>query len=168
MSTRSTERARWVIFLAYPRLARPIVDALRQYLREKRLHPWSAPHDVPLGTDYADATVKIMSSVACMVLLVCRETARSAVVRREVEYAVTHNIPIIPFKLDTARPKGWLELHLQTMQWLAANPKAPEDSFPPLLAAIRAQLKRRSHGSGRRSPPRMRRAGIGAPARHAA
>ena len=95
---------------------------------------WIAPRDILPGSNWASSILKAIADSRAMVLVFSTHANDSPHVRREVERAVHHGIPIAPIRVEDVMPKDDMEFFLSASHWMDAL-------TPPLdrhLAAPRA------------------------------
>ena len=68
-----------------------------------------------------------------MVLIFSAEANTSPQILREVERAVSRNIPIVPFKIDLTMPSGSFEYFLMVPHWLDASTPPLHPHMAPLV-----------------------------------
>lgn len=77
-----------------------------------------ASRDLTAGMEYAAQLVERLDEAKAVVLLLSRDSNDSPHVLREVEYAVSHKIPIIVYPLEEVVLSKSLQYFLMTHQWL--------------------------------------------------
>jgi hypothetical protein len=75
-----------------------------------------------------------------MVLVFSRNANESVQIKREVERAVHHGIPIIPLRIEDILPTGTLEFSISTAHWLDAFTPPMERHLNYLASTIQAIL----------------------------
>ena len=69
--------------------------------------------DIMPSDDWAEAILKAITSSKLMVLIFSHNTTQSPHVRREIERAVHHGVPIAPLRVEDVLPDGALEYFLR-------------------------------------------------------
>src|SRR5260221_2238702 len=82
-----------------------------------------------------------------MMLIFSSKANRSNQVKREVELAVHHGIPIIPFRIEDVPPNRALEYFISAPHWLDALTPPLEQHLKHLASTIRMLLSRTEAGS---------------------
>ena len=100
----------------------------------RRIEAWGypcflAPRDIPSGKEYAEALVEGIDESSLMVLLMSKRANESPHVLREVERAVSHNIPILVYKIEEVELSKSMEYFLMTHQWIDATVTADVDAI---------------------------------------
>ena len=101
---------------------------------------WVAPRNIMPGHDWADAILKAITSSKLMVLIFSRHTAQSPHVRREIERAVHHGVPIAPLRVEDVLPDGALEYFLSAQHWADLFPGPVQDHVRDVLGRIQELL----------------------------
>jgi hypothetical protein len=98
---------------------------------------WIAPRDIAPGESYSRAILDGLEEAPAMVLVFSAATNASPHVIRELESAVSHDIPIVPVRLEPVEPSRDLRYFIGTAQWLDTGGVAAEQWEPPLVRAVR-------------------------------
>lgn len=88
-------------------------------LEENRIACFIAPRDIRPGREYAEEIISGIDRSSAMVLLMSGAANSSPHVLREVERAVSKNIPILVYKLEEVVLSKSLEYFLMTHQWVS-------------------------------------------------
>ena len=108
------------VFISYSSENRMAADVLCRALEDAGLKCWTAPRDVAPGSEYAAQLVSAIASARLFVLLLSSAANRSPHVRREVERAVSLDVPILNVRIEDVVPSESLEYFLASTQWLDA------------------------------------------------
>ena len=108
------------VFISYSHKDKATADAICSRLEKDGVRCWYAPRDVIPGTEWASAIIEAIGSARAMVLVFSDYSNVSSQVTREVSSAVNAGIPLIPFRLTDAEPRGSLQYFLSTVHWLDA------------------------------------------------
>lgn len=81
-----------------------------------------APRDIRTGYEYAEQIMEGIERSDVMLLILSKEANTSPHVLREVERAVSKNIPIIVYKLEEVELSKSMEYFLMSHQWVSAQP----------------------------------------------
>jgi TIR domain len=113
------------VFLSYATADRFVATAVCAGVEETGAHCWMAPRDILPGRDWAEAIVEAITAATAMVLIFSSSSNASGQVLREVERAVSKQIPLVPFRIENITPTNAMEYFLGASQWL--------DAFDPPL-----------------------------------
>lgn len=110
------------------------------YLEAGRIECWIAPRDVGLGEDYAEAIIQAIQRATVMLLVLSSGANQSRHVKNEIERAVSKGKTILPVRIERVLPKGALELHVATCQWIDAFVPPQETALYRLADSIRTLI----------------------------
>lgn len=82
--------------------------------------------DLIAGKEYAGQLIDNITASKAVVLLLSKASNESPHVLREVEYAVSKNIPIIVYTLEEVKLSKSMEYYLMTHQWIPATANRDE------------------------------------------
>ena len=141
------------VFICYASEDKPTADAVCAILEENRVRCWIAPRDVLPAEDYGEAIVHSISASRLVVFVFSAHANASPHVRRELEGAVSHGIPILPFRIEDAIPSDSLQYYLGGIHWLDALTPPLEAHLQHLAGTVRVLLDRNEQApSGNRAP----------------
>jgi flagellar basal body-associated protein FliL len=135
------------VFISYAIADKVTADAACAALEAEGIRCWIAPRDVLPGMDYAEAIIEAIEKARGMLLIFSSNANRSNQVKREVERAVHHGIPIIPFRIEDVPPNRALEYFISAPHWLDALTPPLEQHLKHLASTIRMLLSRSEVGS---------------------
>jgi hypothetical protein len=141
------------VFICYASEDKPTADAVCAILEENRVRCWIAPRDVLPAEDYGQAIVHSISASRLVVFVFSAHANASPHVKRELEGAVSHGIPILPFRIEDAIPSDSLQYYLGGIHWLDALTPPLEAHLQHLAGTVRVLLDRNEEApSGNRAP----------------
>ncbi|MCQ2522940.1 MAG: toll/interleukin-1 receptor domain-containing protein [Lachnospiraceae bacterium] len=114
-----------------------------------------ASRDITPGAEYASQLVEQLSGAKCLVLLLSVAANESPHVLREIEYCVSHRIPIIVYPLEEVKLSKSLEYFLMTHQWLSMDSNKDErliESLERLFCAENKASGENSNDTNAKSP----------------
>ena len=132
------------VFISYAIADKLTADAACAALESAGIRCWIAPRDVLPGMDYAEAIIEAIEKCRGMLLIFSSNANRSNQVKREVERAVHHGIPIIPFRIEDVPPARALEYYISSPHWLDALTPPLEQHLKQLTSTIQILLDRAS------------------------
>ena len=132
------------VFISYAIADKLTADAACAYLESNGIRCWIAPRDVLPGMDYAESIIEAIEKVRAMVLIFSSNANHSNQVKREVERAVHHGIPIIPFRIEDVPPARALEYYISSPHWLDALTPPLDQHLKQLASTIQILLDRAS------------------------
>lgn len=125
------------VFMCHASQDRAIAQTLVDGLERRGIGCWIAPRDVMPGADYAQAIVNGISGARALVLVFSRHSNESPHVSREVERAVSHDLHVVPYRVENVTPSGPLEYFISNAQWLDATGETTEGHIEELARVIR-------------------------------
>jgi|ERR1035437_2005104 hypothetical protein len=128
------------IFISYASEDKKLAFAICHYLEEYQLRCWIAPRDIPKGALYQESIVGAIKSSKIMVVVFTEYANISPFVPKEVERAVSNQIPVLPFRTKDILPSEALELFLSSVNWLDAIDGKAENYFNELYTHCSALL----------------------------
>ena len=134
------------VFISYSSIDKPTADAITASLEANGIRCWVAPRDILPGTDWGEATVEAIEAAGTMVLVFSAHSNTSDQIRREIERAVHHGIPVIPFRIEDVLPCKSLEYFIGIQHWLDAWTPPLEQHLHRLTETIKALLSKRLEG----------------------
>src|SRR5258708_9207444 len=132
------------VFISYAIADKLTADAACASLESSGIRCWIAPRDVLAGMDYAESIIEAIEKVRGMVLIFSSNANRSNQVKREVERAVHHGIPIIPFRIEDVPPARALEYYISSPHWLDALTPPLDEHLKQLALTVQILLDRAS------------------------
>ena len=133
------------VFISYSHQDKPTADAVCAALEGARIRCWTAPRDILPGMDWGEAIVDAIAGARAMILVFSAQANTSPQVKREVERAVHHGIPLIPLRIENVAPTRSLEYYMSTPHWLDAY-TPPLDQHLKYLVEVMRQILRLPRG----------------------
>ena len=109
-----------LIFISYSSKNKAIADAVCHKLEERKMKCWMAPRDILPGANYAEELINAIDNSKLFVLIFSKDSNQSQHVLRECERAVSHGIPIVPFRISDVLPGAALQYFIGPQHWLDA------------------------------------------------
>ena len=142
------------VFISCPSSDRGVAEAACSTLEQAGITCWMAPRDIVYGMPYAEAVVEAISRSALLVLVFSASANSSPQVMREVERAVSRDIPILVYRIEDVAPTGSLEFFISSSHWLDAFGGPPAQQLHRLAeAAAKLLLRVPVASTARRSDP---------------
>lgn len=114
-------------------------EALRvcNIIEENGLSCFISCRDLVAGEIYAEQLISNIANCNTVVLLLSNDSNNSPHVLREIEYAVSHDIPVIVYSVEECTLSKSMEYFLMTHQWLLPS----SDRDVKLIKSIRHKVK---------------------------
>jgi len=129
------------VFLSYSSQDKSIADTIIASFEQVNIRCWYAPRDIQPGMDWAKAIIYGIQNSSTMVLIFSSHADHSQHVLDEVNFAISEEKPIIPFRVENLEPSGALRLHLSSRHWLDAYVPSWQTHVDRLVKIITAILK---------------------------
>ncbi|MSO55737.1 MAG: toll/interleukin-1 receptor domain-containing protein [Acidobacteria bacterium] len=97
------------VFISHALADKTIADMVCATLEQQGIRCWIAPRDVQPGAAWGEAIVSAIRGSRVLVLVFSDHANASKHIQREVERAIDHEIPILPFRIENVVPSGALE-----------------------------------------------------------
>ncbi|MBE9473724.1 MAG: toll/interleukin-1 receptor domain-containing protein [Chloroflexi bacterium] len=128
------------VFISYSKNDKTVADAVCAKLESHKIRCWIAPRDVPPGKSWAGSIIHAIKTSQIMVLVFSDGSNNSVQVLREVDSAVEHGIPIIPFRIEDVEPSEEMRYYIKSIHWLDAMSPPLEKHLDTLTRSVRALL----------------------------
>lgn len=135
------------VFISYASQDKPVADAVCSTLEHNGIRCWIAPRDIFPGSDWAQSITNAIKSGKIMVLIFSQNSNGSSQVAKELNLAISHNLVIVPFKIDNSLPSGSMEYFLADMHWLDAIDGNMQEQIDKLTEVIQSVLPHRTKES---------------------
>lgn len=109
------------IFISHSSKDAEYAEKICELLERNEINCFIAPRDIRSGREYAEELVNGIDRSTAMILLMSENANHSPHVLREVERAVSKNIPILVYKLEETSLSKSMEYFLMTHQWINAQ-----------------------------------------------
>lgn len=109
------------VFISHSSSDAKEAEALCSYLEKKGKKCFIAPRDIRSGHEYAEELLDGMDNSYVVILMLSEKSNTSPHVLREIERAISKNIPVIVYKMENVTLSKSLEYFLMTHQWMDAK-----------------------------------------------
>src|SRR5436305_213933 len=97
------------VFISHSTKDKVFADAVCAGLERAGVRCWVAPRDILPGANWAKSILEAIGDARMMVLVFSGHAQNSNHIRREVERAVHHGLPIAPIRIQDVMPADDLE-----------------------------------------------------------
>jgi hypothetical protein len=140
------------VFICHSSKDKTVADAACAVLEQHGIRCWIAPRDVMPGASWAGSIVHAIEGSKFMLLIFSENANDSPQIEREVERAVNHGIPVVPFRIKDILPTEALEYFISASHWLDAYSPPISRHYQTLAGKIETLLAaQESHVAG--DPP---------------
>ena len=130
------------VFISYSAKDRTAADAVCAALESEGIRCWIAPRDILPGIDWSESIIEAIERARIFVLVFSAAANNSPQIHREVERAINRGVPILPLRIEDARPSRALEYFIGNVAWLDAMTPPLEAHLRRLASRIKMQLDR--------------------------
>ena len=141
MSPEKNKDQKFDVFISYSSKEKAVADAVVAAHEQAGIRCWYAPRDIGPGADWAEAITNAIHDCSIMVLIFSQEANRSQRVIDEVNYAISQEKPLLPFRIESHNPTGALSLHLSSRHWLDAYESGWENHIERLVKSVKINLE---------------------------
>lgn len=124
------------VFISYSSKDGAVANMVCALLEERGHRCWIAPRDIVPGKEWGESIIGGIKGATLFVLIFSRHANTSPQILREVERAVSHGLPIIPFRIEDVLPAGSMEYFMSVPHWFDALSPPVEDHVVRLAAVI--------------------------------
>lgn len=128
------------VFISYSSRNRPQAFAACQGLEQSGLRCWIAPRDITPGEEYPTAIMRGIRAAKVMLLVFSPDSNVSPHVLREVERAISLNIPVVPMLIEEAELSSNMEYLISSCHWMDALTPPLEHHVDKLTKMLRSML----------------------------
>jgi hypothetical protein len=128
------------VFISYSNVDTAIAEKVCAALEAAKVKCWIAPRDILPGLTWSAAIVEAIKHSRAMLLIFSDGANKSQQVQREVDGAVSKNMPVLPMRVENVPPTGSMEYFLKAVHWLDAFTPPIDDHLPRLTEAVKALL----------------------------
>lgn len=128
-----------MVFISYSSKDTDAANAVRMMLQNNGIDCWMAPESIAMGEDYSNAIPKAIEVCDLFLLILSANSQGSKWVPKELDSAISHNKPIIPFQIDSEALTTSFNFMLSNIQRIEAFYDL-ETSYAKLLAHIKIEL----------------------------
>jgi hypothetical protein len=136
------------VFICHSSKDKAIADAACATLEQRGIRCWVAPRDVMPGASWAASIVSAIEGSKLMLLIFSENANESPQIEREIERAVDHRVPIVPFRVADILPTEALEYFISTSHWLDAYSPPIDRHYQTLADKIETILATQPHLAG--------------------
>jgi TIR domain len=132
------------VFISYATADRAVALAVCSGIEQAGTRCWMAPRNILPGRDWAEAIIEAITAARVIVLVFSSNANASVQVLREVERAVSKQIPLVPVRIENVGPTRSMEYFLGASQWLDAFDPPLDVHVRRAADAVRAILEGRA------------------------
>jgi hypothetical protein len=142
------------VFISHSSHDKAAAEAACAALEAAGIRCWLAARDILPSADWGASIVGAIIGAKVFVLVFSRDANASPYILREVERAVNHGVPLIPWRIEDITPDASLGYFLGAQHWLDAYQPPLERHLGHLVEVVRRVIEQRVHAG---SPPPLTR-----------
>ena len=129
------------VFVSYSSKDKAIADSIVSSLEQNGIRCWYAPRDIKPSDDWAKAITNGIKAGKVFLVIFSSNANQSQRVLDEINFAVTREIIILPYRVENLVPDGAMELHLSSRHWLDAFEPSWESHIKTLVKNVSVILE---------------------------
>src|ERR1700722_1704612 len=128
------------VFICHSSKDKTVADAACAVLEQRGIRCWIAPRDILPGESWAGSIVTAIEGSKVMLLFFSSTANTSPQIEREVERAINHRVPTVPFRIEDVMPTEAMEYFISASHWLDAYSPPIDRHYQTLADKIEALL----------------------------
>jgi oligopeptide transport system substrate-binding protein len=128
------------VFLSYSSKDKVIADTIVAMLEQLNIRCWYAPRDIKPGDDWGKSITEAIKKSKVFLIVFSGNANKSQRVLDEVNFAITQEITILPFRVENLEPSDAMMLHLSSRHWLDAYDPSWEENLSKLATTVSSHL----------------------------
>jgi ABC-type oligopeptide transport system substrate-binding subunit len=130
------------VFISYSSKDKAIADVIVSTLEKSGIRCWVAPRDIEPGDDWGEAITKGIHECKMVLLIFSSHSNQSKRVLDEINFALSEEKTILPFRIENLDPTGSMRLNLSSQHWLDAYKTSWQEYLDRLVESVSANLWR--------------------------
>ena len=130
------------VFVSYSSKDKTIADAIVAALENNQIRCWYAPRDIKPSEDWGNAITSAVESCKVFLMIFSGNANHSQRVLDELNYAISQQTVILPFRVENLEPIGAMKLHLASRHWLDAYDPSWHSHIKKLVKAVSDNLQK--------------------------
>jgi len=124
------------VFVSYSVKDKVVADSIVATLERNSIRCWYAPRDIKPGADWGKAISNAIKASRFFILVFSNHANRSQRVLDELNFAISCEAIIIPFRIENLEPSDAMMLHLSSRHWLDAYDPSWKEYLTKLVQTI--------------------------------
>ena len=129
------------VFVSYSTRDKIATDQAVEFLEKNKIRCWYAPRDITPGADWGKEVTNAINLSKMVLLVFSSNSNHSQRVLDEINYAISKEMQVLPFRIENAAPSGALMLHLSSRHWLNAYDPSWKDYLDDLHNLVSSMLE---------------------------
>jgi oligopeptide transport system substrate-binding protein len=128
------------VFVSYSSKDKVVADTIVSSLETENIRCWYAPRDIEAGVDWGKAISKAIKDSKIFLLIFSGAANKSQRVLDELNFAISNEVIILPFRIENLMPRDAMMLHLSSRHWLDAYDPSWEKYLNKLTKTLSLNL----------------------------
>jgi len=129
------------VFVSYSSKDKTIADTIVASLEQNQVRCWYAPRDIQASEDWGKAITNGILKSKMFLVIFSGNANQSQRVLDELNFAISKEIVILPFRIENLEPDGAMGLHLSSRHWLDAYEPSWESHIEKLIKNVSVILE---------------------------
>jgi len=129
------------VFVSYSTKDKTIADTIVASLEQNQIRCWYAPRDIQASEDWGKAITNGILKSRVFLIIFSGNANQSQRVLDELNFAISKEIVILPFRIEKLEPDGAMGLHLSSRHWLDAYEPTWETHIEKLIKNVSVILE---------------------------
>lgn len=140
------------VFISYATRNLDVAKDVCAALENEKIKCWMAPRDILSGTYYGEAIIDAIATTKLLVFIFSPDSNNSGYVMRELERAVSHNLSIVPFRIEKVKPSKKVEFFIAASHGIDAFPPPIDSHINHLVRDVKIFLDTSNHDIPAKEP----------------
>lgn len=128
------------VFVSYSSKDKAVADAIVATLEKVNIRCWYAPRDIKPGEDWGKSITEAIKTSKVFLLIFSGNANKSQRVLDEVNFAISRELVLLPFRIENLEPSDAMMLHLASRHWLDAFDPSWERNLSKLAQIVATNL----------------------------
>ena len=129
------------VFVSYSTRDKVATDQAVEFLEKNKIRCWYAPRDITPNADWGKEVTNAINLSKMVLLIFSSNSNHSQRVLDEINYAISKEMQVLPFRIENAAPSGALMLHLSSRHWLNAYDPSWKEYLDDLHNLVSSMLE---------------------------
>jgi oligopeptide transport system substrate-binding protein len=129
------------VFVSYSKEDKVVADTIVSVFERNNIRCWYAPRDIKPGVDWGKAITDAIKDCRVFLLVFSGHANKSQRVLDELNFAISQEATISPFRIENLEPRDAMMLHLSSRHWLDAYDPSWEKHLNKLIKTVASILE---------------------------
>jgi hypothetical protein len=129
------------VFVSYSSKDKTIADTIVAALENNHIRCWYAPRDIKSSEDWGKAITGAIEQCKVFLLIFSGNANHSQRVLDELNFSISQQVVILPFRVENLEPQGAMKLHLSSRHWLDAYEPSWHSHIKKLVKDVSVNLE---------------------------